>query len=203
MRLDLRMVDFGAADLLLAHEIGRGKARAHVAERVMDFALEIARLVVVQQHGARRARRRRRVIGGQLLHLEFDQVERALGGLRVDRGHRGDRLAAIAHAPARERIFVHGDRQHAVSVRAVVAGHHREHAVERARLADVEPDDLAVADRAAEDAADQRVGMVEIGGIAGAAGDLLDAVDQRNAAARFLTLTWSAAVVMTPAPRRP
>ena len=42
-----------------------------------------------------------------------------------------------------------------------------------------------VADRAAEDAADQRVGVVEIGRIAGLAGDLLDAVDERNARTRL------------------
>ena len=100
----------------------------------MNVAFDIAGLVVVQQHGVRRARRFRRIIGGQLLHLEFDQSERPLGRLRVDRGHRRHRLAAIAHAAARQRIFVHGDRQHAVGVRTVVAGDDRDHAVERAGL---------------------------------------------------------------------
>ena len=37
-------------------------------------------------------------------------------------------------------------------------------------------------DRAAQDAADQRVRVIEIGGVAGASGDLVDAVDQRHAA---------------------
>ena len=147
----------------------------------MHVALDIAGLVVVQQHGVRRARRFGRIIGGQFLHLEFDQAERALGRLRVDRRHRRDRLAAIAHAAARQRIFVHGDRQHAVSVRAVVAGDDRDHAVERARLGDVEPDDVGVAYRAAKDASDQRVGVVEIGRVARLAGDFLDAVDERHA----------------------
>ncbi len=121
-----------------------------------------------------------------MLHLEFDQRQRALGRLRVDRGHRRDRLAAIAHAAARQRIFVHGDRQHAVSVRTIVAGDDRDHAVERSRLGDVEPDDIRVADRAAKDAADQRIGMIEIGRVAGLAGDLVDAVDERNTR----TLSW-------------
>ena len=112
----------------------------------MDVAFEIAGLVVVQQHGTRRARGLGRIIGGQFLHFEFDQPERALGGLSVNGRHCRDRFAAIAHAAARQRIFVHGDRQHAVSVRTVVAGDHRDHAVERARLGYVQSNDVAVTD---------------------------------------------------------
>ena len=41
--------------------------------------------------------------------------------------------------------------------------------------------DQAVGDRAAQDAADQRRPQWQIGGVAGAAGDLVDAVDQRRA----------------------
>ena len=66
VRLDLRMIDLGAADRLLAHQIGRGEGRPPIAEFVMYLALDIAGLVVVQQRGARRARVRRGVIGGQL-----------------------------------------------------------------------------------------------------------------------------------------
>ena len=75
----------------------------------------IAGLVVVQQRRAGRARLCRRVIGRQLAEFHFDQLERALGGFGIDGGDGGDRLAAVAHAPARHRIFVHGDRQDAVS----------------------------------------------------------------------------------------
>ena len=142
VRLDLRVVDLGAAELLLAHQIGGGKTLRDIAERMMDVAFEIAGFVVVQQHGTRRARVLGRIIGGQFLHFEFDQVERPLGRLLVDRRHRRDRLAAIAHASARQRIFVHGDRQHAVGVIAVVAGDDRHHAFERARLGHVEPNDV-------------------------------------------------------------
>ena len=129
VRLDLRVVDLGAIEPFLAHQIGVGEALADVAELMMDVAFEIARLVVVQQHGVRRARCFGRIIGRQLLHLEIDQRQRPLGRLRIDRRDRRDRLAAIAHAAARQRIFVHGDRQHAVSMRTVVAGDDRDHAV--------------------------------------------------------------------------
>jgi hypothetical protein len=157
-----------------------------IAELVMDVAFEVAGLVIVQKHRIRRARGYGCIISGQFLHFEFDELERALGGLLINRRHRSDRLAAIAHATARQRIFVHGDRQHAVSVRTVIAGDDRRHAGKRARLGNVQPNDFSVADRAAQNAPDQSVGMVEIGGIAGAPGDLFHAIDQRNAAAREL-----------------
>jgi hypothetical protein len=71
-------------------------------------------------------------------------------------------------------------------VRAIVASHDRKDSLKRARLGNIQPNDFSVADRAAENASDQSVGMVEIGGIAGASGDLFNAIDQRNAAAREL-----------------
>ena len=117
VRLDLRVVDLGATELFLAHQIGCGKTFVDIAELMMDFAFDVAGLVVVQKHGVRRARGIGRVIGGKLLHFQFDQAKRPLGRLRVDRRHRRDRLAAIAYAAARQRIFVHGDGEHAVGVR--------------------------------------------------------------------------------------
>ena len=109
--------------------------------------------------------------------------ERRSRGRLVDRRHRGDRLAAIAHLVARQRIFVLRDRQHAVGAREVLAGDDGAHARQRARLARVDRTDHAVRDRAAQDAPDQRVGERQVGGVARAAGDLLDAVDQRRALA--------------------
>ena len=134
VRLDLRVVDLGATELLLAHQIGRGKTLRDVAELMMDVAFEVAGFVVVQKHGIRRARSLGRIIGGELRHFQFDQAESPLGGLRVDRGHRRDRLAAIAHAAARQRIFVHGDREHAVSVGTIIAGNDCPDAFEGARF---------------------------------------------------------------------
>ena len=160
MRLDLGVIDLGAADSVASRtRSAAAKPAAHIAELVVDLALEVARLVVVQQHRARGARFLRRVVGRKLAHLELDQPQRALGGLGVDRRHGRDRLAAVAHPLARQRVFVHGDRQHAVGVRAVVAGDDGHDAWQRPRLRHVEPNDLAVAHRAAEDPADQRIGV--------------------------------------------
>jgi len=58
--------------------------------------------------------------------------------------------------------------------------HHPVAVLHRAGLGDVDADDLGMANGAAQDAADKRVGMIEIGGVAGASRHLLDAVDQRN-----------------------
>ena len=69
-----------------------------------------------------------RVIAGQFAHFELDQVERALRGRRIDRSDGRDRLAAIAHLVARQRILVLRDRQHAVGVLAVFAGDDCDHA---------------------------------------------------------------------------
>ena len=189
MRLDLRVVDLGAAESALrAPDRLRQNLAATSPNAWWTSRSRLPGLSSCSSTAPGARASAGRVIGRQLLDFEFDQRERPLGGLLVDRRHRRDRLAAIAHAPARQRIFVHGDRQHAVGVRAVVAGDDRHHALERARLGHVEPNDVAVADRAAQDAPDQRVGVVEVGGVAGAAGDLVDAVDQRHAAARELAV---------------
>src|SRR5262249_29589489 len=70
-------------------------------------------------------------------------------------------------------------RKHAVRHRTVFAGDDRDHAVQRARPGYVEADGLAVADGAAKDAADERVRMVEIRGVARPPGDFLDPCVQR------------------------
>ena len=184
VRLDLRMVDFRAADAVLAHKVGPREARRNIAEGMMDFAFEVARLVVMKQHCVRRTRRGGAVIGRKLTHLEYDELEGTLCGHGVDGGNRGDRFATVPHAPARKRVFIHGDRQHTIGVKTVIAGQHRENAVECTGLCNVEPDNLAVAHRTAKDAPDQRIGMGEIGRIGGAAGHFLHAVDQRNTAPR-------------------
>lgn len=181
MRLDLRVIDLGAAETFLTHQIGSGKTLADIAELVMNVTFNVAGLVIVQKHGVRRARRFGRIIGGQLLRLEFDQCESPLGRLLIDRGHRRHRLAAIAHAATGEGIFVHGDREYAVGVRAVVAGHNCDHAIQRPGLAYIEPDDVGMAERAAEDASNESVAVVKIRRIAGLAGHLFDAVNERNA----------------------
>src|SRR3972149_10956510 len=94
------------------------------------------------------------------------------------------RTRSAAALPARERILVHRPRQHAVGLRAVLADDDRDHALEALRPRHVEPQDLPMTDRAAEDPPDQRVAVIEVGRIARAPGDLVDAVRQPHARPR-------------------
>ncbi|MBV6488536.1 MAG: hypothetical protein GHHEDOFH_02504 [Pseudorhodoplanes sp.] len=182
VRLDLRMVDFGAGEDLFPHEVGFFQALAPVAELVMHLAFKVSGFVVVYEGGAGRAGVLRGVVGGQFADFKFDQRQRLFRGLGVDGCDRRHRIAAIADAAARQRILVHRDRQNAVGMRAVVAGDDADHALQGERLGDVEPYDFSVADRAAENPADKRIAVIEVSGILGASRDLLDAVDQRDTA---------------------
>src|SRR5271169_1998296 len=183
------MIDLGARNGFLANEIGRGEPLMHIAELVMNLPFEVAGLVVVQQRRARSTRLRGCVIGRKLVHLELNQLERTLGGVRINCSDRRDRLAAVAHPLARQRIFVHGNGQYAVGIWAVVSRDHADDTFEGPRLGNIEPDYFAVTYRAAENPTDQSVDMFQIRGIARAAGHLLDAVDQWNALPRDLPVT--------------
>ena len=183
MRLDLRVIELGATDRFLAHQIGRCETCRNVAELVVHLAFDVAGLVGVQQHRVGTARSRRRVVSGQLPHFEFDQVQRARRDGVVSRRHSRDRLSAIAHPLTRQRMLVHGHGQYPVGVGTVCAGHHGDDPVERARLGNIETKDLAVAHWTSKNAADQGVGMFEICRVMRAPGDLLNAVDERQAAA--------------------
>ena len=135
----------------------------------------------MQHGGARCTRRVRVVIGRQFAQLDLDQRERLGGGTSVDRRHRRDRLAAIAHPVAGEGEFVLGDRQHAERDFAIGAGDHRAHPGKREGGGRIDRNQLGMADGAAQDTPRQRVAERQIGGIGGLAGDLVGAVDQRRA----------------------
>jgi hypothetical protein len=64
VQLNLSVIDFAAADLVLPHEIGLFESRCYVAKDVVDFAFDIAGFVVMQQRCAIGARRCGRIVGG-------------------------------------------------------------------------------------------------------------------------------------------
>ena len=184
VHLHLVLADLGAIVGRLAHEIGVGEGLLDIAELEEHVAFEIAGLLGVQQHGVGRERVGGGEIGRQLLHLHLDERERRLGGGVVDRGDGGDRLAAIAHLVARQRMLGARDRQHAEGLVAIGAGDDRLHAGKLQRLRDVDVDDLGMRIGAAIDAAGQRAGLDrKVGGVFGAAGDLLRAVHHRHVVA--------------------
>ena len=156
---------------------------AYIAELVVDFAFDVARLVVVKPDRVGSERRLRIEHGGQRFEVELDQIERRARGRFVHRGDRRDRFAAIANALARQRKLVLRDRDHAVRHVAVVAGDDRANARNRSRRARFDAADPRMRERAAQDRADQRAvtpGLRrQIRGVKRAAGHLLDPVDQR------------------------
>ena len=128
VHLHLVLADLGAVVDALAHQVGLGKSLRYVAQLEQDVALDIAGLVRVQLAAPGAIAALRGVVGGQLAHLEPDQLDRLLGGGVVDGGDRRDRLAAIAHLVARQRMLAARDRQHAEGLVAVGAGDDRLHA---------------------------------------------------------------------------
>ena len=181
VELDLAVRELGALVVALEHQVGGRQARIDVAEVLLDRALDVARPVVVQQHGALGARRVGIEVGRQRVDLDHHRRQRSLGRALVVGGHRVERLAAVAHAAARERPLVLRDRDHAVGRGEVLAGDDGAHARQRQRGRGVDAADDAVRDGAAPDAADERAGAGQVGGVARAAADLLDAIDQRPA----------------------
>ena len=183
VHLHLVLAHLGAVVGAFAHQVGRGKSRRDVAELEQHVALEILRLSVVNGDGVRRHRFARRVIGRQLAHLQLDAPQRFLRGRVVDRRNRRDRLAAIAHLVARQRMLAARDRQHAEGLVAVGAGDDRLHARQLRRLRDIDFEDFGVRIGTAKDAPGQHSRRDEIGGVLGAAGHLLRTVDHRHVVA--------------------
>ncbi len=181
VRFHHRVRHFGVVERLLPDQIGSGEAGVDVAEGLLHRALDVARLVVVQQGGAFGTRRRRVEVRGHRLQVEHDRRQRGLRGRRIVRGDGGDGLAPVAHAATRERKFVLRNGDHAVGLRAVGAGDDGAHTGQRQRPRHVDAAQDRVCDGTAQDGADQRPARREVGGVARGAGHLLDAVDQRLA----------------------
>ena len=176
-----RVRDLGVMEPLLAHEVGGGKTRNDIAECLIDFAFDVAGFVRVQQRRTGGARG----VGGEIRRqrgdVEFDGRERSTGDRGVVGGNRGDGLATIADALARERKLVLRDRDHAVGDIAIIAGDYRVHAGQRTGTRRVDAPDLAVRDGAPQDRADQCAAGRQVCRIACLAGDFLDTIDQRLA----------------------
>ncbi len=178
VELDLAVRDLGVVEGLLAHQVRGREARVDVAESLVDLALDVPGLLLVQQHRAFDPRIARAEICRQGLDVEDDRRQRGFGARAVDRRDRGHRFASIADALARDRPFVLRDRNHAIRRGEVLAGDDGAYAGKRTRARRVDAADHAVCDRAAQDHADQHLAGGQVGRVAGAAGHLLDAVDQ-------------------------
>ena len=181
VQFELAMRDFGAIELAFEHHIGGGEAGCDIAEVLLDPALQVAGLVVVQQHGIGRTRGGGVEVGRQGLDLDHHGGQRCRRAALIVGRHREQRLAAVAHLVAGQRPFVLRDRDHAVGRREILAGDDGAHARQGQRGRSVDAADQAMRHRAAADAADERIGKWQVGGVARAAADFLDPVDQRLA----------------------
>ena len=180
VHLHLILAHLGAVVGGLAHQIGGGKSRRDVAELEKHVALDVFRAVRVKVDGIGRHRCARAVIGGQLADLQLDAPQRFLGGRLVDRRHGGDRLAAISHPIARQRILGAGDRQDAETLVAISAGDDCLDARQLRRFRDIHVENFGVRIRTAENAPSEHARLDEIGGVFGPSGYLFRTVDQRH-----------------------
>ena len=72
-------------------------------------------------------------------------------------------------------------------MRAIIAGNDRDDPPKCACLRHVQLENLAVAYRTSQDASDQGIVVIKVGGISGAPGNFINSINQRNAATgRFL-----------------
>src|SRR5581483_6932537 len=147
------------------------------------IALDVPRLFLVQRHGVWRERLAIREIGGQFAHAHFDAPDGFARRLVVERRDGGDRLTAVAHLVACQRIFGARDRQHAEALVAIRTGDDGDDAGDAQRIRNVDIEDLGMRIGAAIDAAGELVGCDNIGGVLRAAGYLLRSVDHRHVAA--------------------
>ena len=183
VHLHLVLADLGAIVGALAHQIGVGEGRIDIAKLEKNIALDIVRPVLMQIDGIGRHRRPRGVIGRQLADFQLDALERFLGGRVVDRGDGSDRLAAITHTLARQRMFGARNRQNAEGLVAIGAGDDRLHARQLRSLRYVDVEDFGMRIGAAEDAPGKHSRRDKIGGVFGASGNLFRPVDHRHVVA--------------------
>ncbi len=108
----------------------------------------------------------------QFLDRDVDQIGGVFGDIGVDREHRGDRIADIAHAllgqhrlavriERRDRALAEIDRRHLGNV---VGGPHREHAGQRARRRRIDRGDAAMRVSRAHDAHMELMRKIDVAG---------------------------------------
>jgi len=151
---------------VLAHVVGLREAGVHVAEVEPGHAIDLWPLALAvderpvggERLGDRHHRR-------QLLVLDLDQRQRALGGLVVDRGYGGDRLAHVAHLLQRQRVLVLADGEDAVGDGQMLASEDGVDARQLDGLADVEAPDVRVRLGAPQQLADQHARQPQVVGV--------------------------------------
>jgi hypothetical protein len=167
---------------VLAHEVRAVEGDVDVAELERHVLVHVrAVAVLVDPHLGTRQRVEDRHERRQRLVVDVDQPARLLGGLLVDRGDGGDRVADHADLLRAERLFVLGHRQDPeLHARQVGGGDDREHAGQRARPRGVDRPDARVGVGAAQKLRVRHARQEEIVGVLRLADHLRPRVDLRQ-----------------------
>ena len=190
VRLQVRLVVALRLVLALDDDVGPGEAGVEVTSVVHRPPVRVGRLTpgsharvrveVGVQQGRLRLQRGVQVEGGrELLVGDIDQVGGVAGDLLGLRGHCGDALSRVAHDATRE----HRDVLDAAPVEVlsdVLAGDHRVHTRQGARLGGVDAEDARVRACAVDEPAGDRAGDRLVGHVARGTGDLRQPVDARR-----------------------
>ena len=141
---------------------------------VVDVVVGLPLLLVADQGRAVRLRLVRRDDDPEWLVVDVDQLERVLGDVGVGRDHRRDLLALEPHLVGDEhRLRVPRKRRHPRQVVLChqLAGDDRDHALERLRRRGVDPVQLRVGVRAAQDRHVQHPGQMDVVDVVAGAAD--------------------------------
>ncbi len=201
VRFDIGLVHGGGLELVLDHDIGRGKTRVEVADLEFQPLRDVGgparrRLDPARDHVGEQQRRIRGHRGidvddmRQDFVLHVDQRARRRGNGIADRSHRGDRMTFVQHLLTRHDVARHVPEIHRhpfgadifeILLREVGRGDHRAHAGQRRGAAGIDGDDAGMGMRGAEDLAHQGAGHLHVGAVHGAAGHLGHAVGAHRA----------------------
>ncbi len=185
MGLDIALVGGGGLEAALDHLIGFRKAGRRIAVAEFGMAGDVGGHAgghVFQRpaflHDRRTGLHRRVDIGDmrQDLVVHPDELQRRLGGRRVDGGDGGDGVAVVKRLAPRHAVFLHVAQEVIPRPREVVAGHDRLHALQRQRRAGVDGPDPRMGMGAAQDATHEHSRHGHVRAVKRTARDLVDPV---------------------------
>src|SRR5206468_1509749 len=186
VRLDWCGAVFRKAEALAQHDVGLAERALGIPVHEPSMTGEVRADLVVQHRRIGLERFLRIDDGGQRFILDVDQLRRVLGQVSIARHDDRHRLADEPHLVGGRAVIVHGrrdaDRERLRLPRDIVAGDHADHALGRARLRHVVPEDARVRvarahDRRVVDVADRRM-IVDVRSASGEETEILDALDR-------------------------
>ena len=175
MRLDVSLMHRLGAKHALHHHIRRREALAHIAQRHLGVACDIAFIVSVKLRRVRRDSLFNRACRRQNFILHVDELQRFFGGVRAAGRHRRDGVSLVERLIARQHIIaqmlqVHGrpGGQHPRLIRGVreIGGSDNRHNFGmRLCLARIDRHDIGVSVRTSQHLAVQHSRQIHISAV--------------------------------------